>query len=135
MSDSSFSPTYGITRTLDCSFDDAGPRVREALKDQGFGVLTEIDIAATMKKKLDKSMRPYTILGACHPQSAWDALQVEPGIGLLLPCNVVVTEDDDGNAVISAVDPGAMFQVVEAEGMDEVANDVRERLNKAIAAA
>jgi len=128
-------PTFGITRTLDCSVDEAVPRIRASLADQGFGVLTEIDVAATMKKKLDQSMRPYLILGACHPQSAWAALQAEPAVGLLLPCNVVVTADDDGHAVIGAIDAAAMFTVVQAGGMDEVVADVRGRLQRAIDAA
>lgn len=125
-------PSFGITRTLDCGFEPAVERIRNSLADNGFGVLTTIDIAGTMKKKLDKDMRPYTILGACHPQSAWSALQAEPAIGLLLPCNVVVTEDAEGHAVISAIHPGAMFQVVEADGMEEVVEDVLKRLQAAI---
>jgi len=129
------SPSFGLTRTLDCSFDEAIPRVRDALAEQGFGVLTEIDVAATMKKKLDKDMRPYLILGACHPASAWAALSAEPAIGLLLPCNVVVTTDEAGKAVVGAIDAEAMFTVVDADGMDEVVDDVRQRLQAAIDAS
>jgi len=128
-------PSFGITRTLDCSYDEAIPRIRASLADQGFGVLTEINVTATMKKKLDKDMRPYLILGACHPHSAWSAIQAEPAVGLLLPCNVVVTTDDDGKAVIGAIDAKAMFTVVAAEGMDTVVDDVRTRLQAAIDAA
>ncbi|MCB9691598.1 MAG: DUF302 domain-containing protein [Alphaproteobacteria bacterium] len=124
-----------MTRTLDCPFQEGDARIRTALAAQGFGVLTEIDLSATLKKKLDATIRPYRILGACHPQSAYAALQAEPAIGLLLPCNVVVTEDDAGHAVVSAIDPGAMFQVVQADGMDAVVEDVRARLQAAIDAA
>ena len=128
-------PSFGLTRTLDCDFETGMARIRESLGKQGFGVLTEIDIAATMKKKLDNDMPPYVILGACHPPSAWAALQAEPGIGLLLPCNVVVTTDDAGHAVVSAIDPNAMFQVVEADGVEAVASDVKARLERALAEA
>ncbi len=124
--------SFGISRTLDCTVQEADARIRAALKEQGFGVLTEIDVAATLKKKLDVTMRPYVILGACHPPSAWAALQAEPAIGLLLPCNVVVAEDDAGKAVISAIDPRAMFSVVQADGMDAVVKDVERRLRAAI---
>lgn len=124
--------SFALSRTLTCSFDEAVPRVREALSAQGFGVLTEIDLQATMKKKLDKDMRPYLILGACHPPSAWAAMQVEAATGLLLPCNVVVTTNDAGHAVVGAIDPVAMFQVVDAEGMEPVVEDVRKRLQAAL---
>jgi uncharacterized protein (DUF302 family) len=97
-------------------------------------VLTEIDFSGTMKKKLDKDMGRYVILGACHPASAWAAYQASNPIGLLLPCNVVVAEDGD-DVVISAIDPEAMFTVVEADGMDAVVDDVRTRLTAAIDAA
>ena len=128
-------PRFGITRTLDTNdFDAAVERIRSALADQGFGVLTQIDFAATIKKKLDKDMDRYLILGACHPSSAWAAYNAEHGIGLLLPCNVVVAEEE-GKVTISAIDPQAMFTVVEAEGIGAVVADVRERLSAAIANA
>ncbi|HHO51263.1 MAG TPA: DUF302 domain-containing protein [Deltaproteobacteria bacterium] len=125
-------PSYGLTRTLDCGFTEGVARVREALGHHGFGILTEIDMAATMKKKLGHDMPPYVILGACHPPSAWAAVQADPAIGLLLPCNVVVSTDDEGHAVVGAIDPGAMFQVVQADGMDAVIEDVRSRLQGAL---
>jgi uncharacterized protein (DUF302 family) len=128
-------PSFGLVRTLDCGYDQGVQRIRSALSDQGFGVLTEIDLSATMKKKLDKQLRPYVILGACHPPSAWDALQAEPAVGLLLPCNVVVTVDDDDHAVVGAIDPEAMFTVVQAAGMQAVVDDVKKRLQAAIDAA
>lgn len=128
-------PSFGITRTLDThDFDEALSRITSALADQGFGVLTEIDFSGTMKKKLDKDMGRYRILGACHPASAWEAYQAEPAIGLMLPCNVVVAEGDDG-VTVSAVDPAAMFDVVEADGIQAVADDVRTRLTAAIEGA
>jgi len=127
-------PSYGITRTVHLDFDAAVARIRATLAENGFGVLTEIDFSGTIKKKLDKDMDRYTILGACHPASAWAAYQAANPIGLLLPCNVVVAQDGD-HVVISAIDPAAMFTVVEAEGMDEVVTDVRHRLTAAIEAA
>jgi uncharacterized protein (DUF302 family) len=124
--------SFGLFRTLDCSHEEGTKRIRVSLADQGFGILTEIDLSATMKKKLGKELVPYLILGACHPPSAWTAVQAEPAIGLLLPCNVVVTVDGDGQTVLGAIDPGAMFQVVDAEGMDVLVEDVRQRLQAAL---
>lgn len=129
-------PKYGLTRTLaGVSFDKATSRVRAALSDQGFGVLTEIDIQGTLAKKLGAETRKYTILGACNPKLAHRALGVEPGIGLLLPCNVVVAEDDDGGAVISAIDPVAMFGVVGRDDIEPIAQEVKALLEAAITAA
>lgn len=124
--------SFGLTTTAPLAHDAAVERITTTLADQGFGILTTIDLSGTMAKKLDKSMPPYTILGACHPPSAWDALQAEPSIGLLLPCNVVVTRNDADEAVIAAVDPAAMFQVVDEPGMDDLITDVRERLQRAL---
>jgi uncharacterized protein (DUF302 family) len=125
-------PSFGITRTVPIDFTTAVAKVRETLAAEGFGVLTEIDMAGTLKKKLGHEMRPYLILGACHPASALAALKAEPAIGLLLPCNVVVTVDDDGHAVIGAIDPEAMFAMVKGEGMEAVVEDVRGRLTRAL---
>ena len=127
-------PAYGLTRTVALPFADAVAAARHALAGEGFGVLTEIDLAGTMKKKLDRDLRPYVILGACHPPSAWAALEADPAIGLLLPCNVVVADDGDGRCVVSAIDPRAMFTVVDAAGMDAVVGEVRGRLERALAA-
>ena len=128
-------PAYGLTRTLPgTSFADAIPIVTAALAAQGFGVLTEIDIAATLKKKLDVDHRPYVILGACNPPLAYEALSAEPAIGLLLPCNVVVTQNDDGDAIVSAIDPRAMFSVILRPDIAPLAEEVYERLNKVVAA-
>ena len=128
-------PVYGLTRTLSgVTYADAVPAVKEALATEGFGVLTEIDVKATMKKKLDLDFANYVILGACNPPLAHQALSAEPAIGLLLPCNVVVTEDASGNAVVSAIDPFRMFQVVKRKDLESVAKDVGQRLRKVLAA-
>ena len=128
-------PHYGLTRTLQGrAFSDAVPAVRAALAAEGFGVLTEIDVRATMKKKLDVDYPNYLILGACNPPLAHRALTAEPGVGLLLPCNVVVTEDAQGNAVVSAVDPLKLFEVVGRADIRPVAEEVRTKLARALAA-
>ena len=104
---------YGFTRTFPgVSPEAARIRVESALKEVGFGILTEIDVKATMKKKLDVDFPKYWILGACNPAVAHQALTMEPGIGLLLPCNVVVTEDEAGNAVAAIIDPQAMVRAI-----------------------
>ncbi len=129
-------PSYGFTRTLaGVSFDEASSRVRTALSEQGFGVLTEIDIQGTLAKKLGVETRKYTILGACNPKLAHRALGVEPGIGLLLPCNVIVSENDEGGTVISAIDPVAMFGVVGRDDIEPIAQEVKALLEAAITAA
>ena len=128
-------PTYGLTRVLNgVGFADAIPAVREALAAEGFGILTEIDVKATLKKKLDVDLGTYLILGACNPPLAHQALLAEPALGLFLPCNVVVTDDSDGNAVVSAIDPKQMFKLVDNPRIEEVAGDVRKKLSKALAA-
>ncbi len=124
---------YHLTTTVSDSFDDAVARVTEALKQQGFGVLTDIDVQATMKKKLGKDMPRYRILGACNPQMAWKALELEPRIGTMLPCNVIVRETATG-AEVSAVDPAASMQSVANPGLADVAATVRGKLAAVIAA-
>ena len=125
---------YYIQKTLSMTFDAAMDRVREELKKEGFGVLTEIDVRDTMKKKLDKDFRNYRILGACNPPFAWQALQVEERIGLLLPCNVIVQETTDGKVEAAAIDPAASMQTVGNPGLTEIANQVQAKLRKVIAA-
>ena len=126
-------PSYGLTRRLDgVSYADGVERTKRALKEQGFGVLTEIDVRATLDKKLGVEVRDYIILGACNPKLAHSALQADPGIGLLLPCNVVVSADDKGHAVVSAIDPGAMFGVVGRDDVEPIAAEVRGLLERAI---
>ena len=123
---------YGTTVTTDLSFDDAVARTREALQEQGFGVLTEIDVHATLKSKLDQDMEPYLILGACNPQLAHQALEVERDIGLLLPCNVVVRRDGD-RTLVQALDPQVMVSLPGRPELQPVADDAGRRLQTALA--
>ena len=125
--------TYGYTRNLgNVEFDDAVEKVTAALKSEGFGVLTEIDVKSTLKKKLDVDFRKYKILGACNPPLAHQAISSEPLIGLLLPCNVVVFEEDDGSITTSAVNPMEMFKVVENAGMSDIAGQVDAKIRKVV---
>ncbi|MFO8154193.1 DUF302 domain-containing protein [Thioalkalivibrio sp.] len=121
---------YGFNVTLKTTVPEAIARVTEALSAEGFGVLTEIDVAGTLKKKLDVERRPYHILGACNPQLANQALQADPDIGLLLPCNVVVREEEDGTVNVGFMDPVAVMGLVDKEGVETLANDVRSRLER-----
>ena len=123
---------YYFSKTLDLSFDEAINRVTDELKKEGFGVLTEIDVKATLKQKLDVDFRNYRILGACNPPLAHQALQAEPHIGLMLPCNVVVQEGENGQTIVSAVDPVASMQAVENESLGKIAGQVRPKLQKVI---
>ncbi len=124
---------YTLTRALPgIPFGEAVARTRSALAGQGFGVLTEIDVKATMKAKLGKDLRDYVILGACNPALAFAALQAEPGVGLLLPCNIVVTADDAGGSVVGAVDPVALFSVVQRTDVASLAAEVKQRLEKVL---
>ena len=123
---------FGIRKTLDLGFDEALAKVPEALKAEGFGVLTEIDVQATLKKKLDVDFRRYRILGACNPPFAHRALQHSLDVGMLLPCNVIVYETDDRKTVVSAVDP---MQTMAAQGdpaMRPLAEQVRQKLQRVI---
>jgi uncharacterized protein (DUF302 family) len=115
---------------VELSFDHAIERVTQALKDEGFGVLSDIDVAATLKKKLGLDMPPYRILGACNPPLAHRALESEPSIGLLLPCNVVVREDGDGAVHVEFMDTDAVLQLVENPQVAQVAAEVRQRLDR-----
>ena len=117
----------------DLSFEEAVQRCRKALAEEGFGVLTEIDVQATFKKKLDVDRPPYVILGACHPPSAYKALTAAPEVGVLLPCNVTVSVEK-GQTVVRAMNPGVALGVLQAEGLAEVAEDVGEALRRAVQA-
>ena len=121
-----------LRRVIDSDFDDANARVRETLADHGFGVLTEIDVKGTLAKKLDVEFRRYTILGACNPGFAHRALQLDLGIGTLLPCNVVVYEDDAGKTVLHAVDPATLLPADRPE-LASLAEEVRAEIAAAIA--
>jgi uncharacterized protein (DUF302 family) len=122
---------YGISVRLEGDFAGAVERARAALADQGFGVLTEIDVAATMKAKLGAEMPPHLILGACNPPLAHQALTLEPSIGLLLPCNVVVRQVEDG-VLVEAMDPGVMVQATGNQELKTVAEQARARLQAAL---
>ncbi len=124
--------SYYFSKTVDLPFDQAIVRVIDELKKEGFGVLTEIDVQATLKKKLGVDFRNYRILGACNPPFAYQALQAEPEIGLMLPCNVVVQDGEDGQTVVSAIDPLASMQAVENDSLGEVARQVKAKLQKVI---
>jgi uncharacterized protein (DUF302 family) len=120
--------SYAMRRNLDVDFDEADRRARAALEEEGFGVLTEIDVQATLKKKLDADFRRYEILGACNPPLAHRALQADGDIGLLLPCNVVVQEAGAGGTIVEAVDPVVQMSVAANAGLPELAGEVRSRL-------
>ena len=124
---------YYISKKINVSFRAALDRVKEELKKEGFGVLTEIDVRDTLKKKLDVEFRNYRILGACNPPFAHKALQLEEKIGLLLPCNVIVQEQADGTVDVAAIDPTTSMQTVGNPALSEIAAEVREKLQNAIA--
>jgi uncharacterized protein (DUF302 family) len=123
---------YYFEKTVDYSFDEAVEKVTEELKKEGFGVLTEIDVQATLKKKLDVDFRKYQILGACNPPFAHKALLAENKIGAMLPCNVIVQELDNGKTEVAAVDPVASMQAVENDELSDIANEIRAKLQRVI---
>jgi uncharacterized protein (DUF302 family) len=125
---------YYISRYVDLDFASAVARVREELPNEGFGVLTEIDVTATIKQKLDAEFRPYIILGACNPPLAKRALELEDKLGVLLPCNVIVQQHADGRVEVAAMDPGLMSAMVDNVELFEVAQDVRGRLVRVVEA-
>ncbi len=123
---------YYIEKITEYGFDEAIEKVTEELKKEGFGVLTEIDVQATLKKKLDVDFKKYQILGACNPPFAHKALKAENKIGAMLPCNVIVQELDDGKTEVAAVDPMASMLAVENDKLGEIANEIRAKLEKVI---
>lgn len=125
--------SYTFDKQVDLSFEDAIEKVTSSLAEEGFGVLTTIDVKATLKKKIDVDFRPYMILGACNPAFAHKALLAEPNIGAMLPCNVVVQETEEGKILVSAVDPMASMQGVNNETLGAIAGEVREKLQRVIA--
>ena len=119
---------YSMKINLKSEFQPTREKVVQELQKEGFGVLTEIDVQATLKKKLDVDRRPYQILGACNPPFAHKVLEAEPDIGVLLPCNVVIMQEEDGSTTVSAMDPQAVLQMTSNEAVVEVAVEVRKRL-------
>jgi len=124
---------YGFRTKVDLPYEQAVERITAALKEQGFGILTTIDVKETLKKKLDLDFQKYVIFGACNPPFAHRALTLEHEIGLLLPCNVIVYEED-GGSVVAIADPAAMMSVVQNEALNEVAREVKSRLERALSA-
>jgi uncharacterized protein (DUF302 family) len=125
---------YGFGKIVDLSFDDAIEHVTLALQAEGFGVLADIDVAGAMKKKLNQDMPPYRILGACNPPLAHRALDIEPSIGLLLPCNVVVRQDGAGTVHVAFMDPNAVLELVGKPEIAQLAGEVRQRLERVMQA-
>ena len=126
---------YSIRKVVALPYEEAVEKTKEALKQQGFGVLSEIDMKAKLKEKLDVDYKRYVILGACNPPLAYKALQADPEVGLLLPCNIIVYETASGGSVVSAVDPASMLAIAgDNPVIAEIARDARQRLEKAVAA-
>jgi len=123
---------YAFSTVLDTSYEDAISKVIDALKEEGFGVLTEIDVKATLKKKLDKDFRKYVILGACNPPYAHRSLEADLDVGLLLPCNVIVYETDDKKASVSAINPVSALEVIRSEELIKIAEEVSGKLKNVI---
>ena len=124
--------SYYFSKTIRLSFDEAVVKVTDELKKEGFGILTDIDVKTTLKKKLDVDFRKYRILGACNPPFAYQALQAEERIGLMLPCNVIVQEKEEGTVEVSAIDPIASMQAIKNEKLAGVATQVQAKLKKVI---
>lgn len=124
----------GFDVYVNCSYDEAITAVTDELKKEGFGVLTEIDVKATLKKKIDVDFRPYTILGACNPHLAHKALSLVPQIGLMLPCNVTVSQEVDGRSLISIINPQQMMGMVDHPELEAIACDAEERLRRVASA-
>ena len=123
---------YAFTTVLNTSYEDAISKVTDALKEEGFGILTEIDVQATLKKKLGVDFRKYVILGACNPPYAHRTLQADLDVGLLLPCNVIVYETDDKKAYISAINPVSALEVIKNEELRRIAEEVSEKLKRVV---
>ena len=121
---------YGFNVTVAGTMDEVREKVTGELQKEGFGVLTEIDVAATLKKKIDVDRKPYVILGACNPGLANQAINADPDIGLLLPCNVVVREEDDGSITVAFMDPATVLGLVDKAGVEDLAGEVRGKLER-----
>ncbi|MBI1182909.1 DUF302 domain-containing protein [bacterium] len=125
--------SYYFSATLHTGFDEAVEQVKEALKSEGFGVLTQIDIQQTLKAKIGADMKKYLILGACNPQFAHKAIEAEPKVGVFLPCNVLVQENDEGTVEVSAVDPIASMQAINNPQLGHLAAEVQQKIKRVIA--
>ena len=123
---------YAFSTILDVAYEDAVSRVTDALKGEGFGVLTEIDVKANLKKKLDKDFRKYVILGACNPPYAYRSLEADLDVGLLLPCNVIVYETDDKKAYIAAINPVSALEVIQSQKLKAIAEEVSVKLKRVV---
>ena len=123
---------YGFSKIVNFGYDEAIEKVTEELKKEGFGVLTEIDVKETLKKKLDVDFKPYKILGACNPQFAYKSLQTEEQIGLMLPCNVIVYVNEEGKTIVAAIDPIASMQAAKNDKLGEVAETIQSKLKNII---
>ncbi len=123
---------YGFTKIVNLNYEEAIEKVIEELKKEGFGILTEIDVKETLKKKLDVDFKPYKILGACNPPFAYKSLQEEEQIGLMLPCNVIVYVNDEGKTIVAAIDPIASMQAVKNDKLGEVAVTIQSKLQNVI---
>ena len=125
---------YGIGKSVPLPYEQAVERTRTALQEEGFGVLTEIDVQATLKKKLDVDFKRYVILGACNPSLAWQGFQAEPDIGLLLPCNVIVYEEGASRSRVAVLDPLVQLGITGRRDIEPLANEARQRLERALSA-
>ena len=123
---------YAFSTVLDTSYEDAISAVTDALREEGFGVLTEIDVKGTLKKKLDKEFRKYVILGACNPPYAYRSLEADLDVGLLLPCNVIVYETDDKKAYVAAINPISALEAIQSEELRSIAAEVSEKLKRVV---
>ena len=123
---------YAFSTVLDMTYEDAVSKVTDALREEGFGVLTEIDVKATLKKKLDKEFRKYVILGACNPPYAYRSLEADLDVGLLLPCNVIVYETDDKTAYVAAINPVFALEIIQSQELKNIAEEVSEKLKRVI---
>ena len=123
---------YGFSKVVNLGYDEAIEKVTDELKKEGFGVLTEIDVKETLKKKLDVDFKPYKILGACNPPFAYKSLQAEEQIGLMLPCNIIVYVNDEGKTVVAAINPIASMQAVKNDKLSEVAETIQGKLKSVI---
>ena len=124
--------SYFINRSTDYKFDDAIDRITKALQTEGFGIITDIDVKSTFKEKLDLDFKKYRILGACNPSFAYKAFQVEDQIGIMMPCNVTVIEQDNGHVDISIMDPTAAFNVIENENLQPYAKELKQKLERCL---